>query len=70
MRGNYKLINHPPPGLGGGETVVGRGDTGVSDDTPWELYDLSIDPSETNNIASDHPELVSELAEIWERDWR
>tara|TARA_B100001250_G_scaffold411184_1_gene439266 strand:+ start:1561 stop:3264 length:1704 start_codon:yes stop_codon:yes gene_type:complete len=70
VRGNYKLINHPPPGLGGGETVVGFGDSGVSDDTPWELYDLSIDPSETNNIASDHPELVSELAEIWERDWR
>ncbi|OUU78528.1 MAG: hypothetical protein CBC38_07415 [Gammaproteobacteria bacterium TMED78] len=69
-RGNYKLINHPPPGLGGGETVVGFGDSGVSNDIPWELYDLSIDPSETNNIASENPELVSELSEIWERDWR
>ena len=27
-----------------------------------ELYDLSIDPSENNNIASSHPEVVGALS--------
>ncbi len=30
----------------------------------WELYDLSVDISEKNNIAKDHPETVQELAKI------
>ncbi len=30
----------------------------------WELYDLSVDLSEKNNIAKDHPETVKELAGI------
>lgn len=30
----------------------------------WELYDLSVDISEKNNIASKHPEMVKELARI------
>lgn len=28
---------------------------------PWELYDLSKDVSETNDIAADHPELVAKM---------
>lgn len=34
---------------------------------PWELYDLSSDRSETNNLAATHPERVKELEAIWER---
>ena len=38
----------------------------VADHTsPWELYDLSGDRSETKNLASAHPEKVKEL----EKDW-
>lgn len=37
---------------------------------PWELYDLSSDRSETNNLASKHPERVRELAAQWERQTR
>ncbi|MEX0324240.1 MAG: sulfatase-like hydrolase/transferase [Puniceicoccaceae bacterium] len=33
----------------------------------WELYDLSIDISEKNNLAKDHPETVKELARILKR---
>jgi len=34
---------------------------------PWELYDLSADRSETNNVAEKHPEVVRELESIWEQ---
>ena len=33
----------------------------------WELYDLSADPTETNNLAEKQPEKTEELAEMWER---
>ncbi|MDG2221057.1 MAG: arylsulfatase [Rubripirellula sp.] len=32
----------------------------------WELYDLKVDPTEMNNLASDRPKKTSELAEMWE----
>ena len=36
-------------------------------DSEWELYDLSADRSETQNLASEKPEKVRELAAIWSR---
>jgi arylsulfatase A-like enzyme len=33
---------------------------------PWELYDLSQDRSETNNLAQENPKRVGELATAWE----
>ena len=33
--------------------------------SPWELYDLTTDRSETKNLAKDKPEKVRELAAIW-----
>jgi arylsulfatase len=35
--------------------------------TPWELYNLASDRSETVNRAAEHPEIVSRLAAIWDR---
>ncbi|KAF5373747.1 hypothetical protein D9758_000708 [Tetrapyrgos nigripes] len=32
----------------------------------WELFDLSKDPGETNDLAAKHPEKVKELLELWE----
>ena len=34
----------------------------------WELYDLSVDRSETNDLADQRPELVAELAGHWRAD--
>jgi arylsulfatase len=56
IRGNYKIINRPPPG--------GMGET------PWHLYDLSVDPGERNDIAAELPELLDELVAEWETNWR
>jgi arylsulfatase len=36
-------------------------------DSPWELYDLATDRSESNNLAADKPEKVRELEELWNR---
>lgn len=32
-----------------------------SQDVPWELYDLSADPGETNDIAADHHDIAAKL---------
>ena len=34
----------------------------------WELYDMTVDRSETNNLATKHPEIVKELRKKW-YDW-
>ena len=33
---------------------------------PWELYDLSNDPTELNDIATSHPDIVSRMSHQWE----
>jgi arylsulfatase len=38
-------------------------------DSPWELYDLSSERSETRNLAADRPDRVRELAAIWTRQF-
>ena len=35
-------------------------------DHEWELYDLAADPTETQDLAEQHPERVAELARAWE----
>ncbi|TJZ56969.1 arylsulfatase [Streptomyces piniterrae] len=41
------------------------------DDGEWALYDLRTDPTETTDVAADHPEVVKELAAAWEAAaWR
>ena len=49
--GNWKLVHMPPPYGSGG----------------WELYDLSSDLAETNDLAEAMPDKVAELVEHWER---
>lgn len=49
--GDWKILWMPPP--------FGSGD--------WELYNLSVDPAELNDLASDHPERLASMVEMWER---
>jgi arylsulfatase len=32
----------------------------------WQLYDLSTDPAETNDLALVHPEILREMAGYWD----
>jgi len=34
---------------------------------PWELHDLSVDRSETHDLAAEKPDKVREMAELWSR---
>ena len=33
---------------------------------PWELYDMSNDRAELKNLATQHPELVKQMSDMWE----
>ena len=35
------------------------------DDVNWELYDLSKDRSESNNLAKTHPEKLESMIKFW-----
>jgi hypothetical protein len=37
------------------------------DDTEWELYNIRADPTERDDLAGKHPELVAELSAAWEK---
>jgi len=57
IRGDYKIIN----------TLPRRSRTPTK--TPWQLYDISTDPGERNDLAAEMPELVSDLVAVWEAEW-
>ena len=50
LDGSLKLVRLPPP----------------YGNTRWQLYDLAVDPGETNDIADEKPELVKRYAANWE----
>ena len=39
----------------------------AGEETPWELYDLSTDRTETNNLAAAQPERVAAMQEAWQQ---
>ncbi|MFN2425985.1 MAG: arylsulfatase [Candidatus Binatia bacterium] len=52
--------------LDGNWQIVTRHERGTSfDDDRWELYDLSKDPNEMNDLAAAHPDKVNALVAKW-----
>ena len=59
----------------GGKTALRHGDWKLvrmgkrltAGKAKWELYDLSKDIAETNNLAAAHPDRLAELIKIWEK---
>ena len=49
--GDWKILQMPPPFASG----------------EWELYNLAEDPSESNNLSSQHPDRVAAMAKSWEQ---
>ena len=49
--GDWKILWMPPP-FGSGE---------------WELYDLSVDPAELNDLSAENPQKLKELVDQWEQ---
>jgi arylsulfatase A-like enzyme len=59
--GDYKLVAASPSLRGrGNDEAEARQQPGA-----WELFDLSTDRAETNNLAAKMPEKAKELAEMW-----
>lgn len=55
-----------------GQAALHDGDFKIyrkSKKSKWELYDLSNDPSETNNLASSMPEWVTSMVKAWNQ-WK
>ncbi len=41
---------------------------GIFEESKFELFDLSVDPGETNNLATDEPEKYAELIALWQME--
>ena len=51
-----------------GSNAIRKGDwklVKLDNNSPWELYDLSKDRTEINNVAEEHPEVVANLKKEW-----
>jgi arylsulfatase A-like enzyme len=63
----YEMIGHRGFYAEGWEVVALHQPMTPFGDHEWELYDLATDPTETTDLAADHPDRVAELAAEWER---
>ncbi|RSH95516.1 hypothetical protein EHS25_000608 [Saitozyma podzolica] len=52
-RGKWKIL-HVAPAAGG------------RPDGKWQLYDMSVDPGEVNDLSEEHPDLLKDLLRQWE----
>lgn len=67
LRGESSLAPRPLWWLHEGNRAIRVGDWKLvaAKGDPWELYDLSQDRTETNDLAAKHPAKVRELEELW-----
>jgi hypothetical protein len=62
----YEMVGHRGFYRDGWEVVTRHVPMTPIDDTEWQLYDLTTDPTELHDLAAEHPEKVAELAAAWE----
>ncbi|MFM8862381.1 MAG: arylsulfatase [Acidimicrobiia bacterium] len=61
----FEMVGHRAI-VSDGWKAVTRHQMGTSfDDDVWELYDLTTDPSECVDLASEQPDRVAELVDLW-----
>lgn len=65
-KGHWKILHTVETRDDGWAQVAARENARPGD---WELYDLSADRAEQNNLAAERPEIVRELAGLWDQ-WR
>ena len=68
----YEIAGHRAFATAEGWKIVAFADnkdayTTPWDEAPWQLYRTDQDISETEDLASEHPEIVAELAAAWEK---
>jgi arylsulfatase len=63
----YEMVGHRGYYRDGWEIVTRHRPLTPFGDHEWELYDVRADPTQTRDLAREHPELVAELAAAWER---
>ena len=64
---HYEMVGHRGFYRDGWEVVTLHPPLSAFSDAEWELYDLRTDPTETTDLAAEHPEKVRELAAAWEQ---
>ena len=64
---HYEMVGHRGFYRDGWEAVTLHRPLTPFRDAEWELYDLRSDPTETTDLATEHPEKVRELAQAWEQ---
>jgi len=64
---HYEMLGHRGMYRDGWEIVTRHPGMTAFAHEEWELYDLRDDPTELHDLAAEHPEKVTELAEAWER---
>lgn len=63
---HYEMIGHRGYYRDGWEVVTLHQPLTPFDDSEWELYHLTKDPTELHDLSKENPELCSDLADAWE----
>ena len=63
----YEQMGHRGMYRDGWSAVVCRKPRTPFSEEEWELHHLAEDPTESRNLAADHPDLLAELVEAWEQ---
>ena len=61
----FEMVGHRAIHADGWKAVTRHAPGTSFDDDRWELYDLSVDPSECNDLAANDPDRLAALIDLW-----